>query len=160
MKRGEKMARPTKSAKTLTEFSQTKEEINARIKAEEKLKGNADKISPPDHLSLSQRKIFKYIVDELEASGILGNLDIYILATCSIAIDRLQAIEQTINENFEMIFDKTLLSAKDKYTKDLFRCTNELSLSPQSRAKIGNINVTKKKEQGDPLLKVLRGGNK
>lgn len=136
----------------------TKEEIQKRKEAEEKLKGASDKISPPSHLSLAQRKIFKYIVDELEASGILGNLDIYILATCSIAIDRLQEIEKAINKDFNLIFDKTLLSAKDKYTKDLFRCTNELSLSPQSRAKIGNINLAKEKEQGDPLLKVLGGG--
>lgn len=138
----------------------TKEEIQKRKETEDKLKGASDNISPPAHLSLSQRKIFKYIVGELEASGILGNLDIYILATCSIAIDRLQAIEKTINEDFNMIFDKTLLSAKDKYTKDLFRCTNELSLSPQARAKIGNINFEKQKEQGDPLLKVLKGGGK
>ena len=152
------MARPTKSAKLLTECSQTKDEINARIKAEEKLRGTADNISPPAHLSLSQRKIFKYIVSELEASGILGNLDIYILATCSIAIDRLQAIEKEINEDFNKIYDKTLLSAKDKYTKDLFRCTNELSLSPQARAKLGNINLESQKEKDDPLLKVLGGG--
>lgn len=156
MKRGEEMARPTKSARLLTECSQTKDEINERIKAEEKLKGNADKIYPPSHLSLSQVKIFKYIVDELKVSGILGNLDIYILATCSIAIDRLQAIEKAINEDFNMIFDKMLLSAKDKYTKDLFRCTNELSLSPQSRAKLGNINLIEKEKAEDPLLKVLR----
>jgi len=153
------MARPSKSVNTMSK-NLTKEEIQKRKETEDKLKGASDNISPPAHLSLSQRKIFKYIVGELEASGILGNLDIYILATCSIAIDRLQAIEKTINEDFNMIFDKTLLSAKDKYTKDLFRCTNELSLSPQARAKIGNINFEKQKEQGDPLLKVLKGGGK
>lgn len=153
------MARPAKSVNTMSK-NLTKEEIQKRLETEEKLKGASDNIVPPAHLSLSQRKIFKYIVGELEASGILGNLDIYILATCSIAIDRLQAIEQAINEDFNMIFDKTLLSAKDKYTKDLFRCTNELSLSPQARAKIGNINFEKQKEESDPLLKVLRGGNK
>lgn len=153
------MARPAKSVNTMSK-NLTKEEIQKRLETEEKLKGASDKITPPAHLSLSQRKIFKYIVDELEASGILGNLDIYILATCSIAIDRLQAIEQAINEDFNMIFDKTLLSAKDKYTKDLFRCTNELSLSPQSRAKIGNINFEKQKDDGDPLLKLLGGGKK
>lgn len=153
------MARPSKSVETMSK-NLTKEEIQKRRNTEQQLKGASDKISPPDHLNLAQRKIFKYIVDELEASGILGNLDIYILATCSIAIDRLQAIEKIINDDFNMLFDKTLLSAKDKYTKDLFRCTNELSLSPQARAKIGNINLEKEKTQGDPLLKVLRGGNK
>ena len=51
------------------------------------------------------------------------------------------------------------MSAKDKYTKDLFRCCSELSLSPQSRAKLGNINVQASKDNEDPLLKVLRGGS-
>lgn len=153
------MARPAKSVSTMSK-NLTKEEIQSRLETENKLKGDADKISPPPHLNLPQRKIFQYIVDELENSGILGNLDIYILSTCSIAIDRLQEIEKSINDDFTLIFDKTLMAAKDKYTKDLFRCTNELSLSPQARAKIGNINVEKQKQQGDPLLKLLKGGNK
>lgn len=56
------------------------------------------------------------------------------------------------------MFDKEVLAAKDKYTKDFFRCCNELSLSPQSRAKLGNINLQVKQQQEDPLLKVLAGG--
>ena len=61
-----------------------------------------------------------------------------------------------INKDINKITDKQLLSAKDKYTKDLYRCCNELSLSPQSRAKLANINVQKQEE--DPLLKVLGSG--
>ncbi|NFE32060.1 phage terminase small subunit P27 family, partial [Clostridium botulinum] len=33
---------------------------------------------------------------------------------------------------------------------------NELSLSPQSRAKLGNLALNNKEEQEDPLLKALR----
>lgn len=72
---------------------------------------------------------------------------------------RLQEIEKIINDDIEKLGDKSLMSAKDKYTKDLFRCCNELSLSPQSRAKLGNINVQASKDSEDPLLKVLRGGS-
>jgi len=152
------MTRPCKSAKVLTECSQTKSEIAARIKKEDELKGGVDKISPPTYLSTQQIKIFKYIVKELKASDILGNLDIYILSTCAIAIDRLQVIETRINCNFENVLDKDLMSAKDKYMKDLFRCTNELSLSPQSRSKLGNINLKAEQDNIDPVLKALRGG--
>lgn len=154
------MARPCKSAKVLDKYSQTKAEIQARIETEEKLKGGADKISPPKHLNARQKKIFNYIVQELEASQILGNLDIYILAQAAIAIDRLQTIESKINRDPQALFDKDVMSVKDKYTKDFFRCCNELSLSPQSRAKLGNINLQVKQQQEDPLLKVLRGGAK
>ena len=152
------MARPCKSAKVIDKYGQTKAEIQARIEVEEKLKGGADKISPPKHLNARQKKIFNYIVQELEASQILGNLDIYILAQAAIAIDRLQEIEKQINKDITKLFDKNVLSAKDKYTKDFFRCCNELSLSPQSRAKLGNINLQAKQQEEDPLLKVLKGG--
>lgn len=152
------MARPCKSAKIIDPCSQTKEEIKARVDNEDKLKGGSDRIVPPTYLSTKQKKIFKFIVNELKASGILGNLDIYILDTCCIAIDRLQQIEGAINKDFNMLMDKSLMSAKDKYTKDLFRCTNELSLSPQSRAKLSNINLQSTQNKEDPLLKILSGG--
>lgn len=61
-----------------------------------------------------------------------------------------------INKDSEKLFDKSLMSSKDRYTKDLFRCCNELSLSPQARAKMANINVQAQQEQEDPLLKILK----
>lgn len=149
------MARPCKSAKVLTECSQTKAEIEYRIESENKLKGGSDNISPPRYLSKTQKKVFKFIVEELKASGILGNLDVYILATCCIAIDRLQVIETMINTDIEKLTDKDLMSSKDKYTKDLFRCCNELSLSPQSRAKLANINLQSKEDEQDPVLGLI-----
>jgi P27 family predicted phage terminase small subunit len=153
------LVRPSKSVKTMSK-NLTKEEIEVRTQMEEKLKGAADNISPPKHLNARQKKIFKYVVEELQASGILGNLDIYILATFAISIDRLQGIEKLINKDIEKLFDKDLMRAKEKYTKDFFRCCNELSLSPQSRAKLGNINFQVKAKEDDPLLKVLAGGKK
>lgn len=151
------MARPCKSVKTMSK-NLTKEEKTVRQNTEHLLRGGVDKIVPPKHLNAKQKKIFKYIVQEFEASQILGNLDIYILAQAAIAIDRLQEIEKLINQDASRLFDKDLLSAKEKYTKDFFRCCNELSLSPQSRAKLGNINLQIKQQQEDPLLKVLAGG--
>ena len=66
------------------------------------MKGLADKIKPPGYLNKEQKKIFKYIVDQLKASGILSNLDIYVLSTCSIAISRLIEIEKKINEDINL----------------------------------------------------------
>ncbi|MCJ8008109.1 phage terminase small subunit P27 family [Lederbergia wuyishanensis] len=153
------MVRPSKSVKTMSK-NLTKEEIEVRKQTEEKLRGAADNISPPKHLNARQKKIFNYVVEELQASGILGNLDIYILGTFAISIDRLQQIEKQINKDIEKLLDNNLMRAKEKYTKDFFRCCNELSLSPQSRAKLGNINFQVKAKEDDPLLKVLSGGKK
>lgn len=151
------MARPTKSVNTMSK-KLTKEEKAIRLEAEQRLRGSADNISPPKHLNARQKKIFNYIVQELEASKILGNLDIYILGTAAIAIDRMQQIEKLINKDPEKMFDKDVIKAKAEYTKEFFRVCNELSLSPQSRAKLGNINLQAKQKSEDQLLKVLRGG--
>lgn len=153
------MARPCKSVKVMSK-NLTKEEKEVRIEVEEKLRGGADKINPPKYLDNNQKKIFRKIVSLLKESGILGNLDVYILTQTAIAIDRLQTIEERINKDPEELFDKDVMAAKEKYTKDFFRCCNELSLSPQSRAKLGNIILQTKQQKEDPLLQVLRGGDK
>ena len=149
------MGRPAKAVNTMSKHL-SKAEMEERKENENYLKGKSDKIRPPTYLSASQKKIFRYIVKELEASEILGNLDIYILSTCSIAIDRLKEIETMINGDSKLLLSKELMSAKDKYTKDLDRCCSELSLSPQSRAKLANINVTAQKDKADPLLEALK----
>ena len=150
------MARPCKSASLLTECSQTKEELEERIENEEKLKGNSDKIDPPDYLNNNQASLFNYIKNELKESKLLSNLDVYILSKCVIAIDRLQMIESKINKNPLLLLQSQFMSNKKNYDADFFRCCNELSLSPQSRAKLGNINLLAGKEKEDPLLLALK----
>lgn len=144
------MARPTKAAAT-TVGHFTSGELKKRMDSEAKLKGESDKLKPPSYLTISQKKIFSYIMNNLKSSGILGNLDVYVLTECSICIDRMQTIEKKINESD--IFDPMLVSIKEKYTKAFFRYCNELSLSPQSRAKLANINTQSKEE--NPLIKAL-----
>ncbi|MEG1142606.1 MAG: P27 family phage terminase small subunit, partial [Clostridia bacterium] len=139
----------------------TEEERQNKIETETKLKGNDDKIKPPKYLSKEQKKIFKYIVSELIVADILGNLDIYVLSTCSICIDRLQEIEKLINHDVEKLSDRKLMGSRKDYQSDLFRCMNELSMTPQSRAKLGNLNMTVKQDAEDPLLQAvarLEGG--
>ena len=58
------MARPTKSITTRTGHM-SKNEIDARIEYEAKLRGDADRIMAPSFLSKEQKKLFKGIVDYL-----------------------------------------------------------------------------------------------
>jgi P27 family predicted phage terminase small subunit len=152
MKGRESVARPAMSPK-LTSKHLTKAEIEAKSTTEDKLKGTSDEFIPPEYLTPSQISIFDYIVKNLEASGILGNLDVYVLAECSICIDRMQEIERTINEAGSII--PSLVRLKETYTKAFFRYCNELSLSPQSRAKLANINAQTTAADENPLLKIL-----
>ena len=150
------MSRPTKSASLLHPSSQTKAEIKTRLEVEKRLKSSIENLEPSSRLNANQKKIFKYIVSELKASKILGNLDSFILELGVIAIDRLQTIEKTINQDFDMIYNKELMQAKSKYTHDFLKFVNEACLSPQSRAKMGVIASNKMMEEVDPLLKVLK----
>lgn len=152
------MGRPCKSAKLLTECSQTKDEIEQRIQIEEALKGESQLI-PPEYLNEKQKALYVFIADELKEAEILCGLDTYILETCVIAIDRLQTIETIMNTNLDWVSNGKLMNVKDKYTKDLYRCCNELSLSPQSRAKLANINLQHKEDKNDPVVNLLNGNN-
>lgn len=145
------MARPAKAAATRT-GNMTKNEKNERIEQESRIRGEDNALAPPDYLTNKQKDLFNYIVEQLKASEILGNLDAFILAQAAISIDRLRYIEDSINKDAALLFDSKFMASKDKYTKDFFRCCNELSLSPQSRAKLANQFVQSKK---DPLLEAL-----
>lgn len=154
------MARPCKSAKVLTPHSQSIEETKFRIDKEEKLRGTDDYLQAPKYLNASQKKVYNFIVDHLKESRILGNVDTYILESVSIAIDRIREIEKRINKDPDLLMNRELMAAKTKYSSEFIRYCTELSLSPQSRAKIGNLNLQAKQNESDPLLKILKGGKK
>lgn len=151
------MGRPSKNvdvnAKRLT-----KEESLIRKNAESLLKGEEQDLTPPSRLNANQRKIWKHIVEHLKTTKILGHIDAYLLENGVTAVDRLQGIEKMINQDFTRICDRDLMSAKDKYTKDLFKMAQEFAMSPQARAKFGILALNQAQEEADPLLKVLKGG--
>ena len=130
-----------------------KEQREKRIEEENRIKGNCDKLVPPEYLTDDQKKLFQYIMKELEESKILGNLDLFVLSKAAITIDRVQKMEQKINESENLELNNTFRSTLDMYSKEFFRCCNELCLSPQARAKIAGMKIVKQEE--DPVRKVL-----
>ncbi|MCS5420760.1 MULTISPECIES: phage terminase small subunit P27 family [Psychrilyobacter] len=145
--------RPAKSVGLLSSNIST-EEYRARKDAEEKLKGRNDKIKPLKYLNKNAKKIFKTIVTELKESDILCNLDIYILSSCAVALDRIQSAEELLEEN---ILNKEARIVQDTYMRQFFRLCNELCLSPQSRSKLANAAYQSMQEDNDPVLEALRG---
>lgn len=151
------MARPAKLIETQTRHN-TKDEVEKRKKAEEMLRGTGTS-SPPYPLSNSQLDIFNRIKTVYEDTNLLGELDGFILAEAAVVIDRLQQLEQMINNNSSLLLDNDVMRIRKEYTQNFFRICNELSLSPQSRAKIGSIAVNKAEEKNDTLLQILKGEN-
>lgn len=148
------MARPAKAVNSKVSHD-TKEEIAIRQEAERKLRGKTNRIVAPKYLTSEQKKIFKYIVDNLKESDILGNLDIYILSVTAVTIGNLIELDQLINRICDLDLKIKIMATRDKYTKDFFRCCNELSLSPQARAKLSIVDVKAGKESRNPLLEAL-----
>lgn len=151
------MARPAKSINQ-TSGAMTNEEIEIRKTTEKKLKGSSKALTAPDYLTDDQKKIFNFIVKNLKKSEILGNLDLYVLAFSSVTIDKMIDIDTELNKldpfGDAKVF-KALIASRSILAKDFFRCLNELSLSPQSRAKLSIANVKAVKENKNPLLEAL-----
>lgn len=146
MKVGDNMARPSKSVSVISK-NLTSEERKARENTEKLLKGSSNNIKPFRHLNKRQKQIFKYIVDNLEESKILGNLDIYILNQTAISIERLETMDKEANDKPELLYQASFKGVHDMYSKDFFRCCNELCLSPQSRAKLSISAIPKEKDK-------------
>ena len=122
---------------------------------EDKLRGAAEKPSPPENMPEDQREVFQFIVDALVESDILGKLDVFVLESTSVAVARLRRINRMIDQDESLLSDTALQGARAKYQSDLWRGCSELCLSPQARAKIGNLAAQAAKVSKDPLLAAI-----
>lgn len=150
------MGRPAKSITTAS-GARTKEEIAFRKGLETSLKGVGGTPLPPEHLNEAQLELFNFIVDGLMAADIVNNMDEFVISNTAIAIDRLREIETMVNNDSDLLFDGRLMATRAKYEATLWRGCNELCLSPQARAKIGSLAVSKMKDEKDPLVALLGG---
>lgn len=136
--------------------ARTKEEIEARKRAETRLKGgDKPKVTCPAYLTPGQKKIFNKIKKLLVDAGAAGSCDGWVIAFCAVAIDRVTEIDATANANARERTDKDTVAARSKYMADFYRCCNELCLSPQARAKLGVAAARARVQEKDPLRALL-----
>ena len=93
----------------------TKEEIQKRKEAQEKLKGDNSKIEPTQKLNENEIRIFNSIKAEMKNSGVLSNLDSYLLTQLSGAIDKLEYLDAALEKKPALIFNKDFKSSKKLY---------------------------------------------
>ena len=149
------MSRPAKSA-SVSRGKIRKGEKETRQNVEDSIRGEAVRPEPPESLTEDQKKIFQFIVDGLEAGKILGKLDVFVLESTAVAIDRLRTINRMIDNEPGLLLHTATQNSRAKYQADLWRGCNELCLSPQARAKLGSLAAQKAKEQRDPLMDALK----
>lgn len=165
------MARPRKPAAVKAGKSETQAHLNERKEIEEELKGNADKIyNIPEQLDDLGKEYYKFLIDELEASGFLSNLDIPILTQTADSLSKMQQADEIIKT--EGIIYKTwdkmdneipkehpAVGIKQKYLNQFRALSTQLGLSPSARASLSEMKIQAKTDDEDPVLKILREMN-
>lgn len=146
----------------------TKEEIANRKEAEAKLKGRSDLVYKiPKSLSKIEKKVYKFLIEELRASDILTNLDSEILIITTDSIIKMEECRKIINELGVVItksdggvYKNPAQAVYKEYFAIYSKCMLELPLSPSSRARLGNINLNNEKDKKDPLLNAVNKNKK
>lgn len=133
----------------------TPDEIKQRKDAEDRLKGNDSKVYvPPTYMADEEKETYIFITNELYTSKILSNLDITLLEQTVECIIKMKQIKRE-TQDLDLISQRGFVQMYKEYFGMYLKCCAELGLSPASRAKIANANISDKKNNSDPLLKAL-----
>ena len=90
--------RPSKNTEQLVGH-RTKAELQARKEVEDKLKSSDDLVSKvPNWLDKDAKRIYKFLIEQFESTGVLCNLDINMIAICSDALSKMKQAQKLIDE--------------------------------------------------------------
>lgn len=135
----------------------TKAEKDTRLAVENAFIDDAE-IEAPDYLTDMQLKAFKFIEKALRDAKVLSKLDTQTITQAAVAICMLHHSNKYIADNPIASIDKDFVATQEKLVRTYLKLCDELCLSPQSRAKLGVLVASQKKEEVDPLLNVLQEG--
>lgn len=156
------MAKASKPV-ALMQKNLTKEEKEARLEAESKLKGNADLVyEAPTDLVKEEKEVYLFLVNELRELDIINNLDIELLKLASNSIVELKKARVNVRKYGQLIQkpDGTLvknpaITILRDYEAIFNRCCRELCLSPQSRMALSKMMADIQANSEDELLRIL-----
>lgn len=132
-------------------------------KKEEELRGHSELVNEvPDYLSDLAKEYYVFIVEELEISGILSNLDIPILVQTAETLAIIRECDEDIQENTMFAVDargvrrrNPAVDIRAKAVEQFKQMANQLGMTPSSRASLAMQSLEKAKEEKDPLMNVL-----
>lgn len=164
------LARPRKPASLKQGHSETKAQIKAREEQEQRLMGDDDMVANvPEYLDPLAKAYYKYMVSELEISGLLTNLDIPLLEQTADALSKLRQCDDILNtegikidqvDRYGNTVTKEHPTVKTKmaYLNAFKTLSVQLGMSPASRAQLAGAKLQAKEDEQDPLLQLLSGG--
>ncbi|WP_144529400.1 phage terminase small subunit P27 family [Bacillus mobilis] len=163
------MARPRKPARFKQGKSETKQQLSVREEQEQRLMGDNDKLQYiPNYLDETAKAYYKFLITEMEISGLLTNLDIPLLEQTADALAKLKQCDDIINKEgliiqpidrygHEVMKDNPAIKIKMQYMNVFKSLSTQLGMSPSSRAQLAGMQIEKKQEESDPLLQLLGG---
>lgn len=141
----------------------TKEEKEALLEAEEKVKTASDKVYEiPKDLVAQEKEVYMFIVEEMRELDLLTNLDIERIKICANAVVNIRQARVLIRK-YGLIYEKSdgslqknpAVNVLKDYEAIYSKCEKELCLSPQSRMALSRIMADIQANQEDELLKLL-----
>lgn len=162
------VGRPRKPANLKQGRSENKKQLKEREEQEKRLMGSTDMINNvPDYLDPLAKAYYKFIVIEMEISGLLTNLDIPLLEQIADALSKIRQCDDILNaEGFlieqidrygrTQIKEHPTVKTKMQYMNAFKALSGQLGMSPASRAQLAGIQVQAKEEEQDPLLQLLK----
>ena len=162
------MARPRKPAAVKAGKSETKAHLEERQEIEKEIKGNSDKIyNIPEQLDDLGKEYYMFLIEELEASNILSNLDIPVLTQTADSLSKMEQADDIIKRegiiystydrfDNEIPKEHPAVGIKQKYLNQFRALSTQLGLSPSARASLSEMKIQAKKEEEDPVLKILK----
>ena len=99
------MARLSKPSSLRTDRKISKEELQKRMEIEQQLMGSSDDIkSIPDYLNDYEKIYYKWLVNEVEISGLITNIDKPLLEQVANCLFIMKECDNHINDNGILIF--------------------------------------------------------
>lgn len=135
----------------------TKDEIEARKNAEDKLKGNNISDKAPSRLTSNGKKIYRHLISSFPR-GFLTETDVYSLEILCNAIDMLQISQKDIRERGVLIdgVENPSVKVYDKFFKVFNTMAGKLGMSPRDRSQLALLMVSQQENDGDELLNILK----
>ena len=164
---GNKGGRPAMASSVRKGNDMNKDELKVREEAEKRLMGDIDLVKEaPTTLDPLAQAYYLYMVENLETSNLLSNLDIPLLTETAFTLARLEETKETLLEVGTLAYEVDKMG-NEKVKKhpivDVYNTLlnqfktlgGQLCMSPSARTQMASLQLQAKEDEDDPVLKAL-----
>lgn len=151
-----------------TSHNISKSEREEMADMEAKLSGGSNKLEEvPDWIDELAQQYYVYIIKELEIANILCNLDLFVVTQTAQALSDIQHLTEQLNKEglTIVVYDKAgnerlekhpAYAMRDLAHKQFKSLALQLGLSPTARSQLVGLQIQKKEDDTDPVLRLLQ----